>query len=48
VETEEQLGWLRDRGCTYAQGFLITPALPFDEFLAWLERYSPSMARPVA
>jgi diguanylate cyclase (GGDEF)-like protein len=48
VETEEQLGWLRDHGCTYAQGFLITPALPFDEFLAWLERYSASMARPVA
>jgi diguanylate cyclase (GGDEF)-like protein len=41
VETAEQLAWLRDRGCTFAQGFLITPALPFDDFVAWLDGYRP-------
>jgi diguanylate cyclase (GGDEF)-like protein len=41
VETEEQLTWLRERGCTFAQGYLITRALPFDEFVGWLAAYRP-------
>jgi diguanylate cyclase (GGDEF)-like protein len=41
VETEEQLAWLRDRGCGYAQGFLISPPLPYDDFVRWLGAYRP-------
>jgi len=28
VETEAQLRWLREHGCRYAQGFLLSPPLP--------------------
>jgi diguanylate cyclase (GGDEF)-like protein len=31
VETEGQLAVLREMGCAYAQGFLFSPAVPFDE-----------------
>jgi diguanylate cyclase (GGDEF)-like protein/PAS domain S-box-containing protein len=36
IETEEQLEILRDLGCSRAQGFLVAPALPIDEFEALL------------
>jgi diguanylate cyclase (GGDEF)-like protein len=42
VETAEQLAWLRERGCTYAQGYLIAHALPFEDFLSWLAAYRPA------
>ena len=35
VETEEQLYFLRSRGCDQAQGFLISAALPADQVLPW-------------
>jgi diguanylate cyclase (GGDEF)-like protein len=34
VETEQQLAWLREQGCDYAQGFLLGRPAPADE-LAW-------------
>ncbi|MBI2383858.1 MAG: EAL domain-containing protein [Gammaproteobacteria bacterium] len=40
VETKEALLALRDWRCDMVQGFLISPALPADEFEAWL-RASP-------
>lgn len=33
VETREQLGYLKQRGCDYAQGFLISRPLPSDDIL---------------
>ncbi len=36
IETEEQLSWLREHGCAYGQGFLVSPALPFGEFCAFV------------
>ncbi|MEC9341264.1 MAG: EAL domain-containing protein, partial [Pseudomonadota bacterium] len=36
VESEAQLDFLRDRGCHFAQGTLIAPPLPADEFHEWL------------
>ncbi len=35
IETEEQLDWLREHGCAYGQGFLVSPALPLGEFCAF-------------
>ena len=37
VETEEQLYFLRSRGCDQAQGFLINEALPADQVLPWFQ-----------
>ena len=28
VETREQLAWLREEGCTEAQGYLFSPPMP--------------------
>jgi diguanylate cyclase (GGDEF)-like protein/PAS domain S-box-containing protein len=36
VETSEQLDFLRARGCTTAQGFLFSPALEPEMFVAWV------------
>lgn len=36
IETEEQLSWLHEHGCAYGQGFLVSPALPFGEFCAFV------------
>jgi EAL domain-containing protein (putative c-di-GMP-specific phosphodiesterase class I) len=44
VETEAQLRWLTERGCTYAQGFHIAQPQPFVQFMAWLQRYAPEHA----
>ena len=38
VETEEQLAFLRRRGCPEMQGFLMSPAVPAKEFTEMLER----------
>jgi diguanylate cyclase (GGDEF)-like protein len=42
VETDEQFEWLRERGCAYAQGYLITRPLPYEQFLQWLHDYTPT------
>jgi diguanylate cyclase (GGDEF)-like protein len=34
VETETQAQWLRDRGCQYAQGYLYSPPVSSEEFVA--------------
>jgi EAL domain-containing protein (putative c-di-GMP-specific phosphodiesterase class I) len=38
VETEEQLAFLRGRGCPEMQGFLMSPAVPAKEFTEMLKR----------
>jgi diguanylate cyclase (GGDEF)-like protein/PAS domain S-box-containing protein len=40
VETEHQLGWLVAAGCTEAQGFLFSPALPAEEVPMLLQTLS--------
>ena len=40
VEDAESMALLADLGCTYAQGYHISKALPAHEFSQWLERYS--------
>lgn len=42
VETEEQLNFLRSRGCEIAQGYFFSKPLPKTEFLAWHETYQDS------
>ena len=37
VEDEETLGLLADMGCDEVQGYLLTPPLPFDAILEWLD-----------
>lgn len=39
VETAEQARFLRRRGCTYAQGFLYSAALPAPEFRTFVEAW---------
>ena len=39
VETEQQLAFLRCKGCDRAQGFLFSKALPPAEMAAWLSNY---------
>ena len=38
VETEAQRDLLKSFGCDYVQGFLYSPALPAEEFVALLAR----------
>jgi len=38
VETEAQADYLAARGCTLAQGWLFGKPMPFDQYLAWLDR----------
>lgn len=45
IETVEQLEWLRSRGCTYGQGFLIARPMPFTAFVPWLGRTTFTLAR---
>lgn len=42
VETTEQLNHLREIGCDYAQGYLISRPLPVTELEEWLTSYSSS------
>lgn len=37
VETEEQLKFLREKGCDHAQGYLFSPPVPAEEFVRMLE-----------
>ena len=39
VESEAQLAVTQELGCTHAQGFLVSPALPAGDVATWLERY---------
>lgn len=39
VENEETLEHLRKLGCDKIQGYLLTPPLPFEKVLAWLDRF---------
>ena len=38
VETEEQLNFLRAKGCDEAQGFLLARPVPGEELVAYLEK----------
>ena len=42
VERQEQMDWLRQRSCRYAQGYWICEPLPLDEFKVWLSTRSLS------
>lgn len=48
VETPDHARFLRQRGCTFGQGYLYSPALPAEDFLAfardWEERRRRSLA----
>ncbi len=39
VEDKASLDFLRDVGCDLAQGYLISRALPADEFIAWYQKH---------
>lgn len=38
VETDEQMHKLKEMGCVYFQGYLVSPAVPFDDFIAAIKR----------
>ncbi|MEM7766054.1 MAG: bifunctional diguanylate cyclase/phosphodiesterase [Pseudomonadota bacterium] len=44
VETAEQMAFLRDRGCTFAQGFFYSGPLPEARFREFLQSWSPNAA----
>ena len=44
VETEDQLGFLREHGCDEAQGYLFTVPLKANEFAAWYWKNSKRIA----
>ena len=37
VETQEQYDWLKELGCTIYQGYLFSPAIPYEEFYRHLK-----------
>lgn len=37
IEEKDELQWLRDHACRYAQGYLLSKPVPFKESLAYLE-----------
>ena len=39
VETESQLELLKRAGCDFAQGYLFSPALPFDQFMQFVQEW---------
>ena len=48
VETDAQLGFLRNNACDQIQGFLISRALPPQQFLELARRYGAAGANPAA
>lgn len=40
VENQEQLEFLEQNGCHFAQGFLFSKALPYDEFVTFVENFN--------
>jgi diguanylate cyclase (GGDEF)-like protein len=48
VETEQQIGELWNMGCDEAQGYLFSPALPFDEIARLLTHGKGRVVLPVA
>ncbi len=42
AEEPEEVEWLRQHGCHYVQGYAIAHPLPLEQFLAWLETWSPT------
>ena len=46
VEHEDVWRTLAAQGCHRAQGFYLSPALPADEFIAWLEVYEGRFTDP--
>jgi len=42
AEERKEVEWLRHHGCRYVQGYAIAHPLPLDEFVAWLEAWTPS------
>ena len=47
VESKEQLEILRQEGCDEVQGFLVSPALPAEQFTTMLRDLAPPAASPV-
>ncbi|WP_287880690.1 EAL domain-containing protein [Aquitalea sp.] len=45
VETEAQLGLLREAGCDYVQGYLLARPMPRQAFLAFLQQYPANSGR---
>jgi diguanylate cyclase (GGDEF)-like protein len=43
VETEAQLALLTQAGCDFAQGYLFSPALPFEQFVRFVQDWQPSV-----
>jgi Amt family ammonium transporter len=41
VESPDQLAWLRERGCRYAQGYTIARPMALDAFEGWYAAYQP-------
>lgn len=48
VESQAALALLRVMGCDYAQGFMISPALPLKTLITFLSEYKPILAQIVA
>jgi len=44
VETQEQMAFLRERGCNEVQGFLFSPAVTAAEFERFLEADKDALA----
>lgn len=40
VETEQQRQILHDQGCDLIQGYLFSPPLPAEDFIAWVRQYA--------
>ena len=45
IETVAQYDWLRARGCTYGQGYLIARPMTFAQFAPWLTRTTFTFGR---
>jgi EAL domain-containing protein (putative c-di-GMP-specific phosphodiesterase class I) len=43
VENEEQLAFLKQNGCKYAQGYLFGKAMPYEEFAGFIEAYGSAI-----